>query len=397
MKALFFALFAVFCASLARAQGLPAFYQGFSGGIPLGHPEVIDGLLIGTVLGPPEWPSKPVPGLVVQRVRVEDSRAFAPGAVVNVAFGVQSLGTQDQSAPGAPAVDPATALPVGERVLVVGPASRNGLLPNPEFDARGVEVEDPTPVGAAPTVRALAFFRTAAPRLASESDPTWRYLASLAAAIPGTSDANVASIARFAWSIRLPDWGSFWSQGRGDDRVSLLFAAAAAKADPYARAQVDYALNRLHYIGYSDRYEHAVIESAGLPDAFPAGIPPPAWWEDTVNSQEILNHHFQHAPFDADLARTAILRGRNSQVRVWLLNRLPDQTPAQARVLAPMLDDPDPDVRWTLVHSFVLWLKQGPGPDAIQIDRGPDGKETRRYPNLDAATQAWKAELRTLP
>ena len=356
------------------------------------HPAVIDGLLVGTVLGPPEWPGQAVPNLVVQRVRVEDSRAFASGTIVDVALSVPQLGTQEVARP--PGVDPATALPVGARVLVVGPAARAGLLPNPAFSGERVEEEEPTPVGPAPTVRALAFFRTAQPRLAPGADPTWRYLASLAEAIPRTDDANVASIARFVWSIRLPEWSRFWSQGHTDDRLSRLFADAAMKDDPYGRAQVDYALNWLHYIGYSDLYERDVIGSVDQPGAFARGVPAPSWWEDTVNDQEILNHGFKHAPFDAELARAAFLRGRNAAVRLWILTRLPDQSLAQARRLAPALDDPDPEIRWALVHSLVLWLKQGPAPEGTKVARDPGGAESRTYPGLDAVVAAWKVKLR---
>jgi hypothetical protein len=367
--------------------------------IPLDRPETYDGVIVGTVLGPalPRRLVSSVDGTsrdwAVQRVRVEESRTYPRGAVVETYLNYAS---RDRSAsrpnPDVP-VDQRGAMPVGSRVLVVGSSAAHGILNAPDRYEAAASDRYRLPGGDAPALNGLAFFETRG-SVASDGDPMWRTLASVAGAIGGTSDANVRRIADFLANLRLPQWKVHPAAPKAEDRLSELFAGAVARERPYRRALIYGALNRLYYVGYADRWNREVLASATDPAAFPEGVPARLpFWEDPVGDARIPKG-FQHDVPPSLAHWLAMLKqAKSSTVAAWMLKDTPKPPEGEVRALAGFLDHSDPRLRYAFAKRLAEWYgEEAPAPPRAVVL--PDGTRQSEYPGLQESVARWKTRLR---
>lgn len=400
MSAFRFLLLTTFASLLGSAQG-QTLHDGRitrEGFVPLDHPEMYDGTSIVTALEPAR--ARRLLGgrrwFAVQRARVEDSRAFARGSVVEV---YQNFWSQERYVSpddySDALIGQAGALPVGARALVVGARSDGTFLRTPDLNKDSPqEVRLERGAGGLPAVYAFVVFDTTRTVLPPLSDPMWRALQAVAEAIPGTSDANVIRVADFLETVRLPEWNDISANSKTDDRLSSLFSGAVAKQRPYHRALIDLALNKLYYVGYGDRYYHDLYASANDPAAFPDGVGR-AWWFELPGVDDSLPKGFRHDASPTQAQFLAILRtAKSPTVAAYILEDLPKPSDADAKSLARLLDSPDPRLRFAFVKRLAAWYGAGapeePRPELV------DGVVRLVYPGLNDLVAAWKARLAKL-
>ena len=369
-------------------------------GMPLDRPDLYDALMVCTPLGPAR--SRPLPEdgfLAVQPVRVEDSRAFAPGTVVEVYYPA-IFGPRDSPRPEGTLIDQTGAPPVGARVLLVARAAKDGTLRVADLSTWDAPEKRTLNLGpnAPPSVWGETFFLTAQARLAPLSDPKARYVASLAAAVVRTSDDNAVAIAEFMWSFagrrgRFPT-------GRPEDWLSRAVTEAVAGAKPYHRALVDHALNRMGYWGYISRFSRDLAASVEDSGAFPDGVPNLEFSEDPNSSMAPKDLKYDPPrTYDELLAITK--RAQSPTLAAAFLGTLKSKpADADVRALSRFLDSPDPRLRWAFVERLAAWTGE-PSPDKPRPARDGEGNvradarghTLMEYPGLDAAVLRWKARL----
>ncbi len=360
------------------------------------HPEIYDGLMIATVLGPAiGHPLGEHLCFAVQKVRIEDSRCFAPGTIVDVYFETTGGSGSDQPMMGVP-LDQAGALPTGARAIIIARAVKDGRLRVPAFDGRGDQEGAALPIGSrsSPAALGLAFFLTARTRLAPSADPKWRLIESLAAAIPGAGDENARQITRMA--ADLPDPRKISNYGRADDRYSRTFVDAVAHDSAYHRALVDFALNQLRYWGYGDRFFHDLQEAAIDPNAFPTGIPVIQFEESPgTGNNPLLPKDFHHAsPLTQAEILALVRRAKSPTLAAAYLSAVAAKpSNSDLRLMARFLDSPDPRLRAAFVERLAAWNGE-PAPAEAKEVVGPDGTPRTEYPGLEAAVARWKAWFR---
>ena len=370
-------------------------------GVPLDRPDLYDALMVCTPLGPAR--SRPLPEdgyLAVQPVRVEDSRAFAPGTVVEVYYPA-IFGPRDSPRPEGTVIDQTGAPPVGARVLLVARAAQGGVLRVPDLSTWEAPEKRTLALGpdAPPSVWGETFFLTGQARLAPKADPKERYVASLAAAVVRTPDDNAAAIAEFMWSFagrrgRFPT-------GRPEDWLSRAVTEAVAGAKPYHRALVDHTLNRMGYWGYVSRFSRDLAASVEDAGAFPDGVPNLEFSENLYSPMAPKDLKYDPPrTYDELLAITK--RAKSPTLAVAFLNTLKSKpADADVRALSRFLDSPDPRLRWAFVERLAAWTgeaapeKPRPVLNALGFPRSDArGRTLMEYPGLDAAVLRWKARLR---
>lgn len=386
-------------AALSPVQRIPDDYKAlneYALGDQLTHPEWCDGLMVAIAVGPSVWrwlPSRI--WLVTQPMRVVDSRAFAAGTVVDVYYRQFNPGYGEVPTPGS-AVVPGGVVPIGSRVLLVGRKAEGGLLRVPSIVRFGGPDRPPVAVDpAVPAVLQIAVRATAATHLSDDPDPKWRLLGSLAAAIPGTGDANAKEIAESVESLPLR---GRHSGGRGDDRLSRLFADAVRNDTAYHRALVDLALNQLQYLGYERRWARDLNAAAEDPNAFPDGLPAPSlmFHEDAALYSSGWPKDYKPAPPTSDEEDwAALLRARSPTIAAAFLKDIATK-PSDDRVRAlavKFLAFPDPRARWAMVERLAWWNGH-PAPDKpMRVMDSLLGVERTDYPGLEEAVAYWRAKL----
>jgi hypothetical protein len=337
-----------------------------------------------------ELTGKPKTTFQVEEVKVVASNHWKAGSVVQVLI------------PWPSPVEPLAQLPLGKQILLIGSIPNNGKLFRPiadqcteglkiwlrvdghfEYPANGEEM------------LGLVWFPTRATALPSEREPDWQFISSLATALRTSSTAEVEVIADYIWFI-LPPGANAYELGAGHtfDRFANLLSGAIAKHKPYDQALIYFALNKHSYFGTWDLYYRAVRASATDEKAFPNRVPEPRYWENIgVNPQ--VPKGFKHDEYPPTETARILASSRNPRISKFLLkNFWPEPGRTEQKLLRPVLDDRDAEVRYLLTLLLARWNSDPDHtPKPKRVIAAKNGNEQFEYPELDDVVAYWKQKL----